>query len=48
MPKKYADAGFVPKRMRHLHEVDKLQRETGVVNQAAHFDQNSLPPCDDR
>ena len=48
MPEKYVKAGFRPKRMKHLHEVDKLQRETGVVNQAAHFDQNSLPPCDDR
>jgi len=48
MPEKYVKAGFHPKRMKHLHEVDKLQRETGVVNQAAHFDQNSLPPCDDR
>ena len=48
MPEKYADAGFVPKRMKHLHEVDKLQKKTGVVNQAMHFDQNSLPPCDDR
>lgn len=48
MPKKYADAGFVPKRMHHLHEVDKLQRETGVVNQAANFDEHTLPPCDDR
>ena len=48
MPPKYAAAGFREHRMHHLHEVDKLQKETGVVNQAAHFDQNSLPPCDDR
>jgi len=48
MPKKYADAGFRPKRMKHLHEVDALTRRTGAVNQAMHFDEHTLPPCDDR
>ncbi len=48
MPKKYEQAGFRPKRMKHLHEVDALTRKTGTVNQAMHFDEHTLPPCDDR
>jgi len=48
MPEKYVKAGFRPKRMKHLHEVDALTRKTGTVNQAMHFDEHTLPPCDDR
>ena len=48
MPEKYVKAGFRPKRMKHLHEVDSLTRKTGTVNQAMHFDEHTLPPCDDR
>ncbi len=48
MPAKYAAAGFQEKRMRHLHEVNRFEKERGVINHAMNYNKGNLEPCDDR